>query len=73
MIDVVMRVQVLECVEGDIGQGAPLNSTFQPELLFSSAQNMSPYGYRCYRNQPLGRSSTNNTFFTLCGQRLKSH
>ena len=50
MVDVVMRVQVLERVEGDIGQGAPLDSTFQPELLFPYTQNMSPYGYRCYRN-----------------------
>ena len=50
MVDVVMHVQVFERVEEDIGQGAPLDSTFQPELLFPSAQNMSPYGYRCYRN-----------------------
>ena len=47
MVDVVMGVQVLERVERDIRQGAPLDSTFQLELRFPSTQNMSTYGYRC--------------------------
>ena len=62
MVDVMMGVQVLKRVERDIRQGAPLDSTFQPELRFPFMQNMSMYGYRCYRNYPLCWSSTNNTF-----------